>query len=278
MLRFRVLLAILIASTALSARAREESVNFAPPIVLSGIEAQLRDLVGSAGSQLCAPIALAHGFQILKNLRARLNPGPAAIPDLDGDGFPDTAKDRIRHFFTDCETDKRSGTRYHAVVACMQRYLNHSATARMVGPHAADAARDARGLRSPLRLSDIREPLRKKALVLMGIGWYRRNPATGVYEREGGHFVNLYGYDYDRNSGDEMMTLIVVNSWVDYRNRAPERAYDRVQIRRIERGQRDFVPREIAYELTGEGFQFADIKAFAEDIFVALPDTEALTP
>lgn len=266
------------------ALAFDESYNFAPPEILSGIESELSDLVGKNGSQLCAPVALAHVFEFLRFHRGAVFSGLGAIADVDGDGETDTPLDRVRYFYHACDTDKHIGTRYRSVVDCMREYISHSnyqSWAFMVGPHAieAPAGYPLTSVQHVLRIQDLRYYVSRQAAVIMGVGWYRYNPRSKKYERTGGHFINVYGYNHNKSWGEDQIQLISVNSWVDYRDRPPGNNFDRIRMRKIQVPQGpESIPQDTAFELSGPGFNFPHHRAFAEDIFVAFPGRKAVAP
>lgn len=278
-----LLLFVVLLSFGSSAFAYDDATFFVPPVTLSGIDNQLPDLIGTQGSQLCAPVALTHAFEFLKNHRRPNFPALNPIADVDGDGVQDTYKDRVRYFFTICNTDKQIGTRYRATIACMRQYMSHSVYepwAYMIGPHAieAPAGYPIESVQHVLNLNEIRYYVKNQAAVLMGIGWYKINPANGLYERAAGHFFNLYGYEHNTAWGEQQMNLSVVNSWMDYRTRPANQNFDRILIRKIQAANPASVPGETAFELVGEGFNFPDYRAFVEDIFVAFPGIKAAIP
>ncbi len=253
----------------------EEGLNFHPGINLYDIAGGLTDLFGSNGSQLCAPVAITHGFAYLKSLAAYT--GLNAVPDLDSDGRTDTYADRIRYFFDICNTNREEGTRYHAAIGCMRRYIENSgypSYAYIFGPHSPEAppGEPIESTRHVLSVDDIRAAVGNQLMVLMGVGWFRYDAASQTYVREGGHFFNLYGYDYNAGWGQERIRLKTVNSWSSYAGRAPEDSFDNVEMTRLPQDGTGY-PAETAYELSGPGFNFDSHRALVEDIFVALPLT-----
>ncbi|WP_409479696.1 hypothetical protein [Pseudobdellovibrio sp. HCB154] len=255
----------------------DEGTFFAPAFNMSKIDYELTDLLADNGtSQLCAPMAITHAFEFLKNYR---NPGFANLPavaDLDNDGIENTFKDRVRYFFQTCSTDRNEGTRYRQAIGCMDTFIkqsNYNSWAYMIGPHSinAPAGSPLDAVQHVLRLSEIKYYVAHQAAVLMGIGWYKFNPATQIWERTGGHFFNLYGYANMAGWGEDQADLFVVNSWIDYRSRPANEQFDTVKITSTGYLNQASMPAEVAYELAGEGFNFAEYKAFVEDIFVAFP-------
>jgi hypothetical protein len=253
----------------------EEELLFQPGINLYRIAGALTDLFGTKGSQLCAPVSITHGFAYLKQFPDYGN--LQNVGDRDGDGSSDSYSDRIRYFFDICGTDREIGTRYHQAIGCMRRYIEDSGYASyayIFGPHSPEAppGQPIESTRHLLSVDDIRASVGNRLLVLMGIGWYRYDEASATYLREGGHFFNLYGYDYETAWGQERIRLKVVNSWSSYEGRAPEESFDVAEMTRLPRDGTGY-PAETAYELRGTGFDFATHRALVEDIFVALPLT-----
>lgn len=250
----------------------DESINFHPSLNLYQVAAQLTDLYGTQGSQLCAPIAITHGFTYLKY--------PAQytqlkeIPDVDGDGTTDTYYDKIRYFFQQCQTDKEIGTRYRQAIGCMKNYIlesGYNAYAYIIGPHTIEAPPGVplETIQKTLNVHDIRSYVGHRLMVIMGIGWYTHDAATNTWTRQGGHFFNVYGYNYSNAWGENQIILNVVNNWVDYSEREPQQMYDTIHMTKLPDDGMNYPP-ETAYMLSGQGFDFTQ-KAFVEDIFVALP-------
>src|ERR1044072_4232212 len=125
MKNFVILFAALLSFSALAAVPLrsdfDESVNFQPGLNLYPEAAQLTDLIGTKGSQLCAPNSFTH---LSYYLRAA-HPSHfqlAAVPDMDNDGTADTFKDQIRSFFNFCSTDREDGTLYQTGLECVRTY------------------------------------------------------------------------------------------------------------------------------------------------------------
>jgi hypothetical protein len=270
-LRFAVCVA-LFTLQAFAAQAFDESINFQPGLNLYGEAATLTDLISPHGSQLCAPISITHGMTYLKYGAGYTS--LATVPDMDHDGQADTYRDKIRYFFQACGSDVNSGTHYHEAEACMRSYVQQSgynAWAYIVGPHAIDAPAGSTlpDFQHNVRIEDVRAYLSHRLMVVMGVGWYDYNPATRTYTRIGGHFFNLYGYDYSAAWGEDHITLKAVNSLVDYTGRARENMYDSLEMTAVPNDGTQY-PSETGFILTGPGFNFVQ-KTLVEDLFVVLP-------
>ncbi|MBC7420252.1 MAG: hypothetical protein H7328_05940 [Bdellovibrio sp.] len=249
----------------------DEAINFQPGLNLYPV-AQLKDLFGTNGSELCAPIAMTHGFTYLRYAAGFKQLAP--VLDLDNDGVSDSYQDKIRYFFQTCQTDKQGGTRYSMALACMKAYIQTSGYkpySYMVGPHSVEAqpGLPLQTTQHVLNITDFRTYVGNKLMVVMGLGWYEFNSVSNTYSRVGGHFVNIYGYDYNHAWGEQQMILKVVNSWIDYSGRAPASMFDNVAMTHVPSDGTTY-PSEVAFELKGVGFQFSQ-RAFVEDLFVALP-------
>ena len=253
----------------------EETINFQPGLNLYPIAAKLTDLYGVHGSELCAPIAITHAFAFLKSYRRPAFVGLPSVPDMDGDGIPDTYQDRIRYFFNICKTDKNDGTHVREALACMRQFISYSTAytpwAYMIGPHAieAPAGSSLSDVQHVLTVADVHQYAQQGLAMLMTIGWYQFDPATQAYKRVGGHYFDVYGYDYSPEWGETKITLKVVNSFVDYTGRAPGQMYDDVLMTHIPAA--NGYAGVSAFEVNGPGLQFPGYKSLVEDIFVAIP-------
>lgn len=254
------------------AQAFDESINFQPGLNLFNEAAQLTDLISLHGSQLCAPISITHGMTYLKYSVGFKSLSP--IADMDGDGQSDTYRDKILYFFKTCQTDVNGGTHYHEAQECMRAYVAQSGYkpyVYIVGPHAinAPAGQPLQSMQHRLTIQDVRTYVSHRLMVLMGVGWYNYDPVTKSYSRIGGHFFNVYGYDYSAAWGEQHITIKAVNSLVNYSGRAPANMFDSLEMTAVP-NDGTIYPRETAFVLTGEGFHFQQ-KTLVEDIFVVLP-------
>lgn len=264
-------------SVAKSVENYDESFNFQPGLNLYNEAAALTDLFGTKGSQLCAPNSITHAVTFLRYARNPSFPNLMSVPDMDNDGYADSYKDKIRYFFQVCQTDREVGTYYHQAITCMKDYVAQSGYTSftfMIGPHAKEApiGYQIEDVRRTITTNDLRYYLSNQIPVIMAIGWYKFNNATQTYERDGGHFFNLYGYDYNAAFGDNKMILKVVNSWINYTGRARENMYDDVTMTRVT-GLPTYYPDSVVFELEGPGFTFTGMKALVEDLFIMYPVT-----
>lgn len=253
----------------------DESINFQPGLNLYNESAQLTDLFGTKGSQLCAPNSITHAVTFLKYARNPAFPKLMSAPDMDSDGSADTYKDKIRYFFQNCQTDREVGTYYHQAITCMKDYVvqsGYTSFTFMIGPHAKEApiGYQIEDVRRTITTSDLRYYLANQIPVIMGIGWYNFDQTTQTYVRNGGHFFNLYGYDYNTAWGDNRMNLKVVNSWINYTGRERVNMFDDVSMTRVT-GLPTYYPDSVVFELEGPGFTFANSKALVEDLFIMYP-------
>ena len=247
----------------------DESVNYQPSLNLWNDAAQLTDLYGTHGSQLCAPIAMAHGMHYLRDVVGFASLLP--VGDLDRDGVNDSYKDRIRYFFAACGTDREIGTHYHEAQACMSSYVQQAGYkpwVYIVGPHAINApvGTPLSTMQHTLTINDVRNYVKQKLMVLMGVGWYNYNPTTKTYTRIGGHFFNVYGYDYNLAAGETQIQLQAVNSLQNYAGQLP---YDTLQMTAVPADGTTY-PSDARFVITGPGFNFVQ-KTLVEDIFVVWP-------
>ncbi len=253
----------------------DESINFQPGLNLYNEAAELTDLFGTKGSQLCAPNSITHAVTFLRYARNPNFPNLMSVPDMDQDGTADTYKDKIRYFFKVCNTDREVGTYYSQAIACMKNYVaqsGYTSFSFMIGPHSQEAPTGYRieDVRRTVAISDLRYYLANQVPVIMGIGWYTFNSTTQKYERNGGHFFNLYGYDYNAVFGENKMILKVVNSWINYTGRERINMFDDVVMTRVT-GLPTYYPDQVVFELEGPGFTFNQTKALVEDLFIMFP-------
>lgn len=242
-----------------AAFAYDDAINFQPNLNLYGDASSLTDLIGTRGSQLCAPVSITHGFQYLRDT--------VGFKSLPGD----PAKDRIRQLYAKCGTDKERGTRYHQTQSCLRESLKEAGYkpwVYIVGPHAINAPDGIAlsSMRHPLTMIDVKNYVKQRLMVIMAVGWYDLDPGTKTYKRIGGHFFNVYGYNWNQEWADSKIELIAVNSLQPYANGAP---YDTVQMTELP-DDGTLYPSETKFSITGPGFSFTQ-KTLVEDLFVVWP-------
>ncbi|MFL5784562.1 MAG: hypothetical protein ACJ76H_08145 [Bacteriovoracaceae bacterium] len=245
----------------------DESVNYQPGLDLYSEAGALTDLYGAHGSQLCAPNALTHMFYYLKYAHEPKFSNLMSAPDMDNDGTANTFRDQIRYFFNLCSTDRETGTLYQTALECMKTYVVNSGYtpwAWMIGAH----SQDGNNTQTTVSPDVLRYYLANKIGVVMMIGWYKPN-ANGGHDRTGGHFFNVYGYDYSAAWGSETIVLKVVNSWVNYAGRDRSQMFDNITMKKLTTGID-----HVEYELSGPGLEFDGYKALVDDILVVLPVTQ----
>jgi hypothetical protein len=194
------------------------------------------------------------------------------VKDLDSNRAPDTFKDRIRYFYGKCGTDKERGTHYHQTQTCMADYVRQSGYkpwVYIVGPHAINSPPSVplSYMRHALMANDVRNYVKQRLMVIMAVGWYEFDPATKTYKRIGGHFFNVYGYNWEKAWGDSKLELVAVNSLQNYA--ASSAPFDLVQMTAVPADGTTY-PSETKYVLTGPGFAFTQ-KTLVEDLFIVWP-------
>ena len=193
---------------------------------------------------------------------------------MDDNGTEDTYPDKIRYFFDKCKTNIETGTLFRDAEVCIREYIEESGYkpwVYMVGPHATNfpPGSSLPAMKHLVRVSDMRTYLSRRLMVIMGVGWYDYNSVTNKYIRTGGHYFNVYGYDYFNAWGEDHITLKVVNNLVNYGDRERNNMYDTVEMTAHPDDDTEY-PETTGFRITGPGFQFRQ-QSFVEDIFVALP-------
>jgi hypothetical protein len=253
----------------------DSTVNFQPGLNLYPEVATLTDLFGPSGSELCAPVAITHAFNFLKWGRNPAFSHLATVPDLDQDGVANSYRDQVRYFFESCKTDRATGTGYFNALDCMGDFIrvsNYTSWNYMLGPDAqvAPPGYGMPDVKHAVAIPDLMYYVKNGAAVIMTAGWYKLNAATNKYERAGGHFFNVYGFDYMNAWGDTQLIIKTVNSLVDYSGRDRTQMFDNVSMVNVANDPQ--IPTDWThYELTGAGLNFPGYKTLVEDILVMLP-------
>jgi hypothetical protein len=246
-------------------------------------------------SMICGPTALAHAMRWQRLHRPEgVFPTLSMESDLDRNGRRNSF-DLIRHFVEACGTTMTNGTRTGDLGRCAQAYYRHSRFREpitfMVAPNASTVfpeatlprtmrAAGAGALDHTPTFGDIRKYLEAGYSVVMSFGWYHRSESgPRRLVREGGHFVNVYGYNFDRSRPDRMQ-LKIVNPAVDYtKERKPGKlAFDMAEMKPIASGgyaAPDDVKSELR-DIEGESTPFfgleENVVAGVERLLVFLPE------
>ena len=251
----------------------DESFNFQPGLDFYQEATELKDLSGLNGNELCWPTALTHRIMYQRELRKNPFPKLLLSGDLNHDGKVDFL-DQIRYFAEpqNCNTQKDSGTSIENALSCTRNYYKDSGYqpwVYIIGAHAEDWPKDAakKDFVRPVNVSDLRKYLSSDLGVIMLIGWYEEDRKEKTWKWSGGHFFNVYGYDYDESWEEDRILLKIVNPDVDYKKRSASQMFDSIEMSKFVKKPEFNYPAGLSYKLHGLGFG-GKSSAFVEDIIV----------
>jgi hypothetical protein len=244
----------------------DESINFAPPFSVWQIDPKLGDLFGSHGqSELCWPTSFAHRMAYDKIWRQP----PFTRIMLVADPRTDDYTQQVRHFADECRTDPDGGTPLVKAIPCLHRVFNEMGFANH------DVLVIGRGGTGPnhraLTIDDIRTYAKQDVGVILTLGIYTYDSVAKKWVYAGGHYINLYGYDYNVNWGQENIILKVANPAVDYSGRDLMHRWDSISMIRIKQRSGVAYPPNVNYVLDGLHLPSLEKRSMLESIVVFSP-------
>lgn len=248
----------------------DESVSFAPNFAIDQKAPALSDLFGTDGSMLCFPTSLA---EALIYLEAYHQPKVALpLPGLSADKSSIDPNALVRALATACHTDLQTGTAPVDGLQCLldlQKQAGVSAGATtLIDPFKAVPnlplqTRD-------VTVSDLRAALTAGHPVILEVGWFKLDPATQTLVRHGGHYVGVYGYNYNKSWGEEQIQLKVINPLSDYGTKR-EAFWNTITMARISRHAGITYPAHRTYTVSGSQFGGLNSRALVGEILVVGP-------
>ena len=235
----------------------DESVIFSPNFASNQNDLALSDLFGQGSvSNLCFPTTLA---EALINLFAYHSPkfGNLKLADLSSDQKSIVPNDLVRQLATLCKTDANNGTDSRDAIACVTSVLTQSGyglgTTQLISPFNV-ASTSPPILSRDVTISDIRNALQAGSPVLLEAAWFQFDPSTRSWVRHSGHYIGVYGYDYNRSWGENQIQLKIINPETVYSSNRQTSLWDTVTIIRVAPQPGITYPTHRPFILTGPGF------------------------
>lgn len=179
----------------------DESVSFAPNFAINQNAVELKDLFGPNGSQLCFPSSLAEALIWEQEFSGGVR---APLPGLSGAGIDPFAL--VRSLNASCKTDPVDGTKPASGLACALIYTD----ATLIDPFTSGPGIESRDL----TIDDLRAALRAHHPVILETGFFEFDETAHSFVRHNGHYVSVYGYNWNR--GSDEIQLKVINPLIDY--------------------------------------------------------------
>jgi hypothetical protein len=234
----------------------DESIRHPSVFSINQNNRRLEGLFSSKGrSELCGPVALANVL-IYQKLWSE-----HPVTDLQLPAADENFVEVVRPLAKMCKTDADKGTGSNDLRNCWAEFYAKS------GYPNTNSVQVIKNV----SLDDVRNFVSRDDGVILQIGWYRWNAKTHSWEREGGHFVSLVGFDYDREAGDAKIQLRILNPQIDYMKRPEAQRYDLVDMKKIEFKSGVQYPEGSTYQIEGPGFRFAGRRAYVRFLIVGHP-------
>jgi hypothetical protein len=251
----------------------DESVIFAPNFGVNQNDPALSDLFSKAGlSNLCFPTTLAEDLIFLKGFS---NPKFASL-QLAGtsqDGKTVDPNALIRQLAKDCKTNAETGTFDFDGLNCA---LALAGNAQLISPFDQSPA----GLNPPLpietrqvKIEDIRNTLKRGVPAILEVAWFKFDAPTRTWIRDSGHYVGVYGYDYDNSWGENQIQLKIINPEMNYGTSRQYAQFDTVTIERVSPQPGIIYPANRPFIATGSGFGGSTDRGFVGTLLTVDPAT-----
>jgi hypothetical protein len=252
----------------------DETVVFAPNFTLDQNDPALSDLFSKAGtSNLCFPTSFAEALIYLK---AYSNPmfGNLQLQGMSADGKTIDPNALIRQLATACHTDSETGTFDYQALNCTLQLLYQSnygsGNTQLISPF--DLAQPGVPiLNRAVTIQDLRNSLSAGRPVILELAWFKFDGPTKSWIRDSGHYVAVFGYDYDKAWGENEIQLKVVNPETNYGSSRQYAQFDTITIERYATQPGVVYPPNRAFIASGAGFGGAVLRGFVGTMLTVDP-------
>ena len=251
----------------------DESVIFSPNFAVNQNDPALSDLFTSAGvSNLCFPTSLA---EVLIYLYGYHSPAYSNLRlaglSQNRNGIDPNAL--VRQLAGACRTDRTNGTDSLDAIRCAVQVLSESGygigNTQLISPFNVDATLPI--VHRDVTIQDIRNSLKAGIPLLLEAGWFVFEPNSRTWQRNNGHYVSVFGYDYDASWGENQIQLKVINPETNYVSTRKGALWDTVTLIRVSPQPGVTYPADRPFILTGSGFGGITERAFVGMILTVAP-------
>jgi hypothetical protein len=234
----------------------DESVIFAPNFAVSQKDPSLSDLFTEAGaSNLCFPTAFTEDLIYLANYHQPSFPN-LPLMGWSADGKSIDSNQVIRQMAAYCHTSI-TGTLETDAVACAFNYAHQSTygmgATQIITPF-TQPKQNMPVTQRQVTIQDIRNSLRNGDPILLDVAWFTYNAQTKQWTRSSGHFITVFGYDWNRSWGENQILVKVVNPASTYNPDRKSAIFDTVIIQRYSPQPGVVYPQNRPFILSGSGF------------------------
>ena len=223
-------------------------------------------------SELCFPTAFANALIYLYHYHVPTF-GSLKLAGLSGDKTKVDPAQLVESLLVPCHTNLNTGTDLGDATTCIAQTLTKSgyqlgdAGVITLKTFAATPALPLQS-RAPT-WADIRSAVDASEVVILEIGWYQFDSASSTWQRKGGHYVGVYGYDYMNAWGSSQAVLRVLNPEMKYDNDGQHRIDDRVTM--VQPSGTSYPP-NAAFVLLGNGFSNPSKPGVVESVIHFVPN------
>jgi hypothetical protein len=251
----------------------DESFVFAPNFAINQNDPALSDIFSSAGkSELCFPTSLA---EALVDLFAYHAPRFDAL-QLSGLSANRSSIDPnalVHQLTTLCKTDLNKGTQELDGLQCVASLISQAGyglgDTKLISPF--DHSANLPVVQRQVTIQDLRSALKSGFPVILETAWFSFDPATKQWIRRNGHYVSVYGYDYDLSWGENQIQLKVINPETNYGSGRMAALWDTVTVEKFSPQPGVVYPPNRSFILSGAGFGGATKRGFLGLVLVLAP-------
>ncbi len=253
----------------------DESVVFAPNFAINQNDPALSDLFSANGvSNLCFPTALAQNLIYLQAYGKTQLSG-LRLAGQSADSKSINPNELVRQLSTLCHTNPANGTDSLDALNCTLSMLSQSGLAtgntQLISPFNHDTTLPI--ISRAVTIKDIRDALKTGTPVLLEAAWFSFDPRTQTWSRQGGHYVGVYGYDYDKWWGENLIQLKVINPETRYDSSRQNALFDTITVERVSEQPGITYPANRPFILSGSGFGGLTKRAFLGMMMTVSPST-----
>lgn len=231
--------------------------NQAPPVSVYQYHPGLSDLFSKEGaSMLCFPTALA--TSLIKQIAYQENPLKLeTLPGLSADKKKIDANELVRDLFKRCRTDAEEGTDFVNGADCIYDFYRDSGFVKpnielMIKVRLQTENTEIKRIYKRVEINDIIKSLNAGFEVIGYVEFEIPNQAEARWDRDAGHFINIFGYA-KQIPWQDMTILFVSNPLRNYPTDNEIRTYDSIFAQTIKSTQQmkiDYETGNIVFEGT----------------------------
>jgi hypothetical protein len=251
----------------------DESVIFSPNFAINQNDPALSSLFGTGGvSNLCFPTSLAevlvdlYGYHEPKFDRLALNGLSTNHESIDPNAL-------VSQLAAACKTDPNNGTQLTDGLNCIDSLFSQAGyglgNTELISAFATSNVLPIE-TRVPT-IEDFRTALKAGNPLILEVAWFAYDPTNKSWNRQGGHYVSIYGYDYDLSWGESMIQLKAINPETAYLTNRSASLWDSITLQRYSPQPGITYPENRPFIVSGSGFGGLTKRGYIGGVFVIAP-------